>query len=213
MPHRVTLHHERIALHLPVPVAGLLIQGQKYIQNIGSPAGQQSFSDVDPKVSVVQATHDDLAKSEASAKLRTPGAVDARDEAEKTFRNQLTQWGHYVQKKMDEAATPEQARELAVLAGMDQPKTPVRKEKVFQAQPGQELHSIDVEVPSEGEVTYVFEASADGGKTYTLRLITHSLASCTFTNLPPGLTYWFHYQVIRGRVASDWYDPIKCTAT
>jgi hypothetical protein len=171
--------------------------------------GNPRFPNPSPQLADVKRSTDDLEVSEAAARARTRGAAGLRNEKRTALVAKLDLLKDCVQIAVD--ADPLNAAGIIASATMSIRKVPSRTKKVFAVKPGPVAGSLKVSTPSAGpRVSYDWQSSADGGKTWTL-LPTTLQARTTVTGLAVGARYSFRYRVVTKSGVGDWTNPVAIT--
>jgi hypothetical protein len=119
----------------------------------------------------------------------------------------------YVQSLCD--ANPEQAATIAAAAGMAIAKAPGHAKPVLQATLGIQSGTVELSANAtllvgrgvRKKVTFNWEVSADGGKTWT-GVPSTPLSRTTVTGLTPLVTYAFRVCVTVSTTVGEWSQPV-----
>lgn len=185
----------RAVLGLTKTNVPVLLAGAKTIHNAMGAAAAQ-FPSPNPPLATLQAQIQDLDTAEQATKTKTKGTVAIRDTKREILYSSLESERMYVQSLAD--ANPEQAVAIVTAAGLGVGKTPSRTKPVLQVKPGPlpgtaklvANASLLAGKRTSKSVTYNWQMSADGGKTWT-NLPSTPLASTTVENLTALTTYMF----------------------
>lgn len=197
-----------IALNLPRMVAALIVYGRHVVQSM---LGNAWFPD--PPVTMADVTKhlDDLESAQAKVKSRAEGAVEVRDLAEKTVVDDIVALKGYASQIV--AKNPVDALLIIASAGL--------KPRQFRRFHKPELSAAMTGVPQEallrakavrGRVAYEWQASSDGGKTWTILGIT-TVANLHVPGLTVGTTYHFRFRSTVRATTSDWSQVISLNVT
>jgi hypothetical protein len=191
-------------LKQPTKVAALIPYAQGIEKSL---TNNPSFPNLAPTLAQLDAAITALAKAQAATHARTMGAVETRNEAQRTLVAILQQLRGTVQGVAD--ATPENAPSIIASAGMSVRKTPARPPRVFNAAPGLNAGTAKLVAASAGHrASYEWEYSADGGKTWVAA--TPSLqAKTVVSGLPSGNTVQFRYRAVTKTGTADWSQPVS----
>jgi hypothetical protein len=201
-----TVHRTVAVLKGPKSVTALINYARAIFTAM---TGNPRFPNASPQLADVKGSTDDLEVSEAAARARTHGAAGLRNEKRATLVAKLDLLKNFVQTVAD--TDPLNAAGIIASASMSIRKVPSRTKKVFAAKPGPVAGSVKVSTPSAGRrVSYDWQSSADGGKTWTL-LPTTLQARTTVTGLTIGTTYSFRYRVVTKTGVGDWTIPVAIT--
>ena len=198
-------HRTVAVLRLPKSVTALILYARAIAAAM---TGNKYFKVPSPPLADIGAATDDLEVSEAAARARTHGAAGQRNEKRATLVAKLDLLKGYVQIQAD--ADPLNAAGIIGSAAMSVRRVPSRAKKVFAVKLGATAGSLKVSTPSAGRrVSYDWQSSADGGKTWTL-LPTTLQAHTALTGLQVG-TYSFRYRVVTKNGVGDWSNPVSIT--
>ena len=151
----------------------------------------------------------DVTTAEQATKTGTKGTVAVRNVKLAVLVTTLESMRMYAQTQCD--ANPEQAAAIATAGGMVLAKTPVRTKPVLQAKQGVQSGTVTLRANRtllvgrgvRKMVTFNWEVSADGGKTWTAAPST-PLATTTITGLTPLVTYAFRVCVTVSKIVGEW---------
>ena len=197
--------HRAIAvLKLPKKVPDLIELGQVIIKGL---TGNAFIPNPNPSVAVVQAGLDDLVACQATAKVRTSGAVALRNSKKQAFITLLEAVKTNAQSVAD--ANPESGPAIIQSAGLGLRKSPARKQLGFHAKLGTVSGAVKVVAPAAARrASYEWQYSTDGGKTWVdLRSTLQSRTS--LSGLTPQTTVMFRYRAVVKTGEGDWSTPIS----
>jgi len=202
----------RVALGVETQKVPVLLPQATHIYN-GFQANQTLFPTPPVPLATVLVQIQDLATAEQATKTGTKGTVPIRNAKRAVVVTTLESMRMYVQSLCD--ANPEQAAMIAAAAGMVIAKVPAFAKPVLQAKQGIQSGTVLLGANAtllvgrgvRKKVTFNWEVSADGGKTWTIVPST-PLASTTVTGLTPLVTYAFRVCVTVSRTTGEWSQPV-----
>jgi hypothetical protein len=195
-----------IALNLPRIVALLIVYGRHVVQSMLANAGTW-FPDPKPTMADAGKHLDDLATSEAKAKTRAEGAVEARDLAEKVVVDDMVSLKGYVGQIV--AANPSEALAIIAAAGMSSKQFRLRHKAALAAMMGAAPQEVLLQAKAvRGRAAYEWQMSSDGGKTWVVIGLS-TVANLRVPGLAVGTTYQFRVRTTVKSTASDWSQVIS----
>ena len=194
-----TVHRVIAVLKLPAQVA-LIISIAKAI--IVALTGNKAFPTPQPTLAVISSAIADLETAEASARSRVKGAVAARNEKRAALVTLLEQLRGYVQTIAD--ADQPHAAALIGSAGMHVKQVTARGKRTFTVAQGNVTGSVTLTAPAtRGRVSYEWEVSTDGGKTWQ-QLPPTTRSRAIITGLQPGVDHAFRTRTVTTNGATNW---------
>jgi hypothetical protein len=202
----------RAVLNLQRKSVPVLLARSKCIYN-GLAQNQTQFPAPNPPLPTLLSQIQDLDKAQQATSMGTRGTVIVRNTKVKVLVTSLECEQVYVQTLCD--ANPPQAVLLIQLAAMAVGKTPSHTKPILQAKLGRSSGMViltanaGILVGSSGSrrVTFNWQSSADGGKTWTSAPST-PLATTVFTNLMPLLTYAVRVSVTTSKGTGAWSPQV-----
>jgi hypothetical protein len=187
------------SLNLPTTVSALLTYAEGIVDGMKS---NPSFPTPTPPLATVTAAIDALSSAEKTAQTRAKGTAAPRNVARTTLVTLLKQLKGYVQTVAD--GDPENSEGIITSARMAVRKAPVRKPRVFGAEPGPTTGTAKLVAASAGaRAAYEWEYSTDGGHTWVAAPPTMQ-AKTVVTGLPAGTAVQFRYRTVTKVGAADW---------
>jgi hypothetical protein len=198
-----TNHRSIVALNLPINTLALVKKGKGIV---GAMTQNPLFPSPTPPLPTVSASIDALALAEQATEARTKGAVEARDAARATVREQLHQLGSYVQLVMD--ADKENAEKIAASAQMSTRKLRSGTRTDFEARVGPVSGSVHLIARSAARrAGYEWQWSVDGGKTWQPAAVTLQ-AKTTITGLPVATSCQFRFRPVTKTGEGAWSQVV-----
>jgi hypothetical protein len=203
-----TIQRLRLALGLETDKVPVLLPKATSIHD-GFQANQTLLPNPPVPLATVQTQIQDLATAEQATKTGTKGTVPVRNAKRAVLVTTLESLRMYAQSQCD--ANPEQAAAIASAAGMAVAKAPAFSKPVLQAKQGVQSGTVQLLANAtllvgrgvRKKVTFNWEFSADGGKTWTAAPST-PLASTIVTGLTPLTTYAFRVCVTVSKTVGEW---------
>jgi hypothetical protein len=199
----ITAHRSIVALKLPMPTAALVKRGKGIV---GAMTQNPLFPSPNPPLATVSTSLDALAAAEQAIEARTNGAVETRDVAHATVREQLHQLGFYVQLVMD--ADKENAEKIAASASMSTRKARANTKTDFEAKIGPVSGSVHlVARAASHRAGYEWQWSGDGGKTWQPAPVTLQ-AKTTIVGLPVATSCQFRFRPVTRTGEGAWSQVV-----
>jgi hypothetical protein len=176
-------------------------------------ASAKLFAQPNPALPVLAQQIQDLETAHQATLTRARGTVAVRNAKRDVLITSLESERMYVQSLCD--ANPEQAETLITAAGMATAKTPVHNKPALAATQGPVPGSAKLVANAtllvgrnvRKRVTYNWQLSADGGKTWTL-LPSTPLASTIAEGLTPLTTYSFRVSPTVSKTPGEWSQAV-----
>jgi hypothetical protein len=206
------IHRIRLVLNLDTSNAPLLLTQATSIYN-GFEANQTLLPTPPVPLPKVLGEIQDLATAEQATKTGTKGTAAVRNAKRAVLVTTLEGMRMYAQTLCD--ANPEQAEAIAAAACMGIAKTPTYAKPVLQAKQGIASGTVTLRANRtllvgrgvRKTVTFNWEVSADGGKTWT-GVPSTPLASTTVIGLTPLVTHAFRVSVTVSKIVGEWSQPV-----
>jgi hypothetical protein len=207
-----TTRRVRAVLSLSKAKVPALLTQAKAIYN-GMNADKVTFAAPNPSLATLLGQIQALDVAEQATTTKTKGTVAVRDTKRELLITSLESERMYVQSLCD--ASPEQAVAIATAAAMAIGKIPAHAKPILQAKLGTQSGAV-VLVANAGllvgkgvskKVTFNWQLSADGGKTWTLCPST-PLANTGIESLTPLTTYAFRVGVTVSKVTGEWSQAV-----
>ncbi len=206
-------HRVRAVLALPKSKPALLLAIAKATYN----AFQSSsglLPQPTPPLATVQGEITALDVAQQATSTRARGTVATRNAKLALVVTSLESWRTYVQTLCD--ANPEQAEAIIAAAGMTVAKAPAHAKPILGAKLGVASGSVMLAANAtllvgrgvKRHVTFNWQASADGGKTWISAPST-PLATTTLEGLTPLTTYAFRVSVTVSKTAGEWSQAVS----
>jgi hypothetical protein len=176
-------------------------------------ANAKLFAQPNPALAVLAQQIQDLETTHQATLTRTKGTVAVRNAKRDVLITSLESERMYVQSLCD--ANPEQAETLIAAAAMVAAKSPLHAKPVLAAHQGPVPGSAKLVANAtllvgrnaRKRVTYNWQLSADGGKTWTL-LPSTPLASTIAEGLTPLTTYSFRVSATVSKTPGEWSQAV-----
>ena len=202
----------RVVLGLDTKKVPAVLPQATHICN-GFQANQTLFPNPPVPLATVELQIQDLATAEQATKTGTKGTVPVRNAKLAVLVTTLESMRMYVQSLCD--ANPEQAALIAAAAGMSIAKAPGFAKPVLGAKLGVQSGTVNLSANAtllvgrgvRKKVTFNWEVSADGGKTWT-GVPSTPLSRTTVTGLTPLVTYAFRVCVTVSTTVGEWSQPV-----
>ncbi len=201
-----TTRRTLVSLSLPKPVPALLMYAQNMVDRM---TGNPFFANPVPLLATILAAIAGLQAAEAAALSRIKGAATARNDKRKTLVALLEQLRTYIQTIAD--ADESNGPAIIESAGVAIRKMPTRKPRVFAAKQGATSGVATLVAASAGRrVSYEWQCSTDGGKTWVLLPPTLQ-AKTSVPGVAPGTVAQFKYRPVTKTGAADWSPAVSLT--
>lgn len=205
-------HRIRVALRASRTNIALLLALAKTIYN-AMVAHANLFPQAIPALTVLGQLIQDLETAQQATYTHAVGTVAVRNAKRDALITALESERMYVQSLCD--ASPEQAETYIKAAGMDVAKSPMHSKPVLSAEQGPFPGSAKLVANAtllvgrgvRKRVTFNWQYSADGGKTWTSATST-PLASTLIEGLTPMTTYWFRVSATVSKTPGEWSQAV-----
>jgi hypothetical protein len=176
-------------------------------------ADKVTFAAPNPPLAALLGQIQALDVAEQATSTKTKGTVAVRDTKRELLVTSLESERMYVQSLCD--ASPEQAVAVATAAAMAIGKVPTYAKPILQAKLGAQSGAVVLVANASllvgkrvtKKVTFNWQLSADGGKTWTGAPST-PLASTEIGNLTPLTTYDFRVGATVSKVTGEWSQAV-----
>ena len=198
----------KVVLKLPHNRVDAYITGSQTIHDSMASHSTQFPSPV-PVLTMLQGHIDDLSTKQAAAKLRTAGAVSARDASQKVLAGDLASERAYVESLVN--ADPSNAGTIAASAAMSLRKSGSHAKPTLSVKHGAVSGSVKLAAKTaKGVKANEWQYSTDSGKTW-IDLPKTTKAATSLDKLTVGASVSFRHRVFTKAGDGDWSDSVSAT--
>jgi hypothetical protein len=199
-----SVKHNAVVLHLPKPVAAVLVFAKQIVQAMSENA---YFPTPNPPLGTVLSNIAALDAAEIVAQTKAKGTAGARNLKLKTVIADLHTLRGYVQTIVD--ANPAHGAAIIESAGLGERQITTHSKPDLEASMGPTPGLVILRAKAATKhAAYEWNSSADGGKTWIVLPIT-TMADTSIPDLTVAMTYMFRYRTTIGRTTSAWSQNIS----